>query len=154
MIRRTMKYPRMSAGVPGRFVRPGLTLLEVLLAMAIFLISLAAISTLIENGTNYAADAAGMTTASRLAQSKMAEVEAGIISISSGGSGPFEGDDANWSYEVISTPMSSPNLYDVQVRVFRTRGRMLEVKVSQILFDPAYMNNAATATPPTTTMGN
>jgi type II secretion system protein I len=127
-----------------------LTLLEVLLAMAIFLISLAAISTLIDTGTTSAVDAAGTTTAARLARSKLAEVEAGVIPVADGGSGTFEGDDANWNWEVTPTPVGSPNTYEVTVKVSRGQGRRLEVTVTQVIYDPALMNNAATATPPET----
>lgn len=151
IVRVPSNRPPASAGAPGRFARSGLSLLEVLLAMAIFMISLAAIGTLVDRGTTDAADAAGTTAATRLAQSKMAEVEAGVIGVQDGGSGAFEGDDAGWNWEVTSAAAGSPNTYEVTVRVSRGTGRPLEVKLAQVIYDPALMNNAATATPPTTT---
>ena len=153
MIIRTYRRSPASAGAPGRFVRSGLSLLEVLLSLAIFMIALAAIAILIDTGSQNAADAAGISVATRLAQSKMAETEAGVIAVSTGGSGVFEGDDAAWSWEVTSAATGVTNTYDVTVRVFRTQGRPLEVNLYQTLFDPALMNNAATATPPETTTG-
>ena len=153
MMVRQRERSRVSAGPPGRFVRSGMSLLEVLLSMAIFMIALAAISMLIDTGTRDAADAAGTSVATRLAQSKMGEVEAGVIAVSNGGSGPFDGDDAGWSWEVTSTGTTLTNTYDVTVRVFRTTGRPLEVNLYQTVFDPALMNNAATATPPEDTTG-
>ena len=151
MIARRTPGPPASAGRPGRLVRPGLSLLEVMLALAIFLIGLSAIFLLLDSGGTNASDAAGTVTATRLAQSKMAEVEGGIISASNGGSGQFDGDDVAWSWEVTSTAVSTPNTYEVKARVYRTGGRKLEVTLSQVMFDPALMNNAAAATPPTTT---
>lgn len=150
IVRRTGRSAA-SAGTPGRFVRKGLSLLEVLIALAIFLIALAAIATLMDTANTQAADASGTTTATRLAQSKLAEVEAGVIGVSDGGSGSFEGDESGWSWEVTSAATGVPNVYDVTVRVYRPDGRPLEVKLYQTLYDPALMNNAATAQPPTTT---
>jgi general secretion pathway protein I len=154
MIARHTTQRYSSAALTGRFVRSGLSLLEVVLALAIFMISLAAIATLIEAGTRDAAEASGTSDATRLAQSKLAEVEAGLIAISNGGSGTFDGDDAAWSWEVTSSSSAVPNTYDVSVRVFRSSGRKLEVNLYQTVFDPEFMNNAATTTPPETTGGS
>lgn len=151
MIARRPGRSAPSAGTPGRFVRPGLSLLEVLVALAIFLIALAAIATLMDTANTQASDAAGTTTATRLAQSKLGEVEAGTIGVADGGSGSFEGDESGWSWEVTSAATGVINLYDVSVRVYRPEGRPLEVTLHQIIYDPALMNNAATAQPPTTT---
>lgn len=154
MIARRPGRSAASAGTPGRFVRNGLSLLEVLVALAIFLIALAAIATLMDTANTQASDAAGTTTATRLAQSKLAEVEAGLIGVTDGGSGTFEGDESAWSWEVTSAATGVINLYDVSVRVYRPEGRPLEVTLHQTVYDPALMNNAATAQPPTTTQGN
>ncbi len=151
MIARRPGRSASSAGTPGRFVRSGLSLLEVLVALAIFLIALAAIATLMDTANTQASDAAGTTTATRLAQSKLAEVEAGLIGVTDGGSGTFEGDESVWSWEVTSAATGVINLYDVSVRVYRPEGRPLEVTLHQTIYDPALMNNAATAQPPTTT---
>ena len=58
--------------------RRGLTLIEVLLALVILVLSLGAISQLVGVGTDRANDARAQIHGTRLAQSKMAEVEAGI----------------------------------------------------------------------------
>ena len=151
MIVRRSRRPAAAAGTPGRLVRTGLSLLEVLVSLAIFLIALSAIATLIDTANTQASDAAGTNTATRLAQSKLGEVEAGLIGVADGGSGQFEGDDAVWSWEVTSAATGVINLYDVSVRVYRPEGRPLEVTLHQTIYDPALMNNAATAQPPTTT---
>lgn len=133
--------------------RPGLSLLEVLLAMAIFLIALAAISTLIDAGTTSAADAADTATAGRLAQSKMAEFEAGVLAVADGGSGVFDGDDARWNWEATPSVLGVPNTYELTVRVYRTTNSRVDVSLSQVIFDPNYLNTAAPTPRPETTTG-
>ena len=59
--------------------RRGMTLLEVLLALAIFLLSLGAILSLIDFGVERGRAAAMQSTGTRLASSKLAEAEAGAL---------------------------------------------------------------------------
>lgn len=132
--------------------RRGVSLIEVLLATAIFLLSIAAIGVLVGVGSDNALDATRTNLCSQLARGKMAELEAGVgeVTISSGGSGTFA-DRPNYNWEVVSVPTSVPNAYDVTVRVWIEIGvRPTEVSLSQILLDPALMNNAAPLTAPTT----
>jgi type II secretory pathway pseudopilin PulG len=132
--------------------RHGVSLIEVLLATAIFLLSIAAIGILARAGTDHAVDASRTNLCSQFARAKMAELEAGVgeVTIAAGGSGTFE-DRPNYQWEVISVPSSVPNAYDVTVRVWIETGvRPTEVSLSQILLDPALMNNAAPLTPPST----
>ena len=105
--------------------RPGMSLIEVLLALTIMLISLAAIGQLVGIGTERGLEAQFQTRGTRLAQAKMAEVEAGVIPIDSGGEGGFEStDDAAWTWAVESQPAGPPNLFLVTVHVTRdNRGR-------------------------------
>jgi hypothetical protein len=125
--------------------------LEVLLSLAIFLMSLAAIGALVDFGQSQSAYANMQTTGTRLAQSKLAEVEAGAVSPSSGGEGAFE-DEPDWSWAVEPGQATVPNVYPVTVRVWRDyRGQRFEVALTQMVYDPAQMGNAAPATPPTTT---
>src|SRR4051794_18928177 len=69
--------------VPGGARRPGLTLLEMLVSMAIFLLALVALSRLIEIGSNLSRDANYQTEALRLAQSKLHEVMVGVEALNS-----------------------------------------------------------------------
>lgn len=138
----------------GRRVAParraGLSLLEVLLALAIFLFSLAAIGALVEFGNQRATAAAMQTTATRLAQAKLAEVEAGAVSVATGGSGTFD-EEPEWNWSVEPGAATIPNVYPVTVRVWReAAGRMHEVTLTQLVFDSAQMGNAAEAQPPET----
>lgn len=137
-------------GVAGP-VRRGVSLIEVLLATAIFLISIAAIMALLRSASDTAAEAARTNQCSRLARSKMAELEAGVgdATISGGGSGTFDA-YPNYKWEVTSVPVGAA--YDVTVRVWvDTTLRPTEVSQSQVLVDPTYLNNAAPLSPPTTT---
>jgi Tfp pilus assembly protein PilV len=130
--------------------RSGLSLLEVLLALAIFMIALAAIGTLIDSGTTHAVDAASTVTAGRLAHCRMADFEAGLLAVADGGSGVCD-EDTTWSWEATTAPMAVPNTYEVTVRVYRPTNPRVEVKLSQVVFDPAYLNTAAPSQPPETT---
>ena len=124
-----------------------MTLLEVLVAMAVFLIALAGIAQLIDFGTDSAVDAARTTTGTRLAQSKMAEVEAGVVPVSESSSGTFD-DEPNWQWAVEVGAEVAPNTYPVTVRVWIETGRKVEVDLSQIIYDPQYLGNGAAAVDP------
>ncbi|MBM3980201.1 MAG: prepilin-type N-terminal cleavage/methylation domain-containing protein [Planctomycetes bacterium] len=152
MIRRHVPAPRR-----------GLSLLEVLLALAILVLALAAIGQLVDAGTERGNDARYYTRGTRLAQGKMAEIEAGLMPLTSEAEGQFDGDDAAWQYKVTPEPAGPPNLFNVTVRVTRTGGRPLEIVLTQLVFDPTVMGSAAQAerpaaddtggTTPTTPMG-
>jgi len=124
--------------------------MEVLLALAIFLMSLVAIGGLIDFGSDQGMAASMQALGTRLAQSKLAEVEAGAVDVTAGGSGTFD-DEPDWNWSVDSTPTQFPNTYDVTVRVWRETSRRYEVTLSQTVFDPAQMGNGSEAQPPATT---
>jgi Tfp pilus assembly protein PilV len=134
--------------------RPGLSLLEILLSLAIFLLSLVAIGGLVESGSERGLSAAMQAAGTRLAQSKLAEVEAGAIPVSSGGQGTFD-DEPEWNWSVEPGAAAVPNVYPVTVRVWREYGGgRHEVVLTQMIFDPAQMGNASEAPKPTTTTGS
>lgn len=130
--------------------RPGVSLLEVLIALAIFLLCFAAIGRLVEVGTDNALSTRYQNTGTRLAVSKMHEVEIGAIAVSTGGSGDFSADgDDGWQWTVTSTATDIANVYAVTVTVSRDfQGRPFEITVSQTIFDPLIMGTAAEAQPP------
>lgn len=130
-------------------VRRGLSLLEVIIALAILVLAIVAINRLVDIGTDRGTDARMYTRGTRLAQGKMAEVEAGLVSVSSESEGQFENDDAAWSYKVLPEAAGPPNLYTVTVRVSREiQGRPVEVVLTQMIFDPTMMGSAAQAERP------
>jgi type II secretion system protein I len=123
--------------VSRRAVRRGLSLLEVIIALAIFLFSLIAVSRLFEIGADMAREMDLRVHASLLAQSKLAEIAAGSIALGSQGETPFEGDDADWSWKVDAEQESTAGLWRVVVSVSRmVRGARMEVAFAQYVLDP------------------
>jgi prepilin-type N-terminal cleavage/methylation domain-containing protein len=128
--------------------RRGLSLVEVLLSLAILVLALTAIWRLVNIGTDHGIQARSYSQGSRLAQGKMAEIEAGMVELSPEITGQFEGEDAAWSFVVIVEPAGPPNLYSVTVRVTRTlQGVPIEVSLAQLMFDPTLVGSAAQAEP-------
>lgn len=134
-----------------------MSLIEVMLGLAIMLLSLVAITRLVEIGSDRAMEARLQVRGTRLAQAKLAEVEAGAVPLDSASSGTGEQDDKDWSWTVDPQPQTAPNLYMVTVKLSRTlRGTPFEVSLSQMVFDPTKMGTAAQAEKPpdpTTTDG-
>jgi general secretion pathway protein I len=98
--------------------RRGLSLLEVLLAMAILGTSLAAIGTLIRLGSHSAVKARELTTAQLLCEAKVAEITSGILPAEPGGPWPFDlPEHAEWEYYVDLQPLPQPGLLSMTVTV-------------------------------------
>jgi type II secretory pathway pseudopilin PulG len=128
------------------------TLVEVLLALAILLLSLAAIGQLVDMGSDRGVEARFHVRGTRLAQAKLAECEAGVVDVKAGGKGTFDPDDDAWSWVVDSQPDTATNLYRVNVTVSRdNRGKKFEITLSQMVYDPSMMGSAAQAEQPTQT---
>ena len=143
--------------------RPGMSLLEVMVALAIFIMSLAALGQLVQLGLDQAVEADHQTTAARLAQSKLAEFEAGALPVD-GGSGTFADQETSpdgtvlWEWKAVGTETDIPNVFDVTVTVSTTTGNPFSLTLSQLVFDPTSMGTAAPAVAPVdpnaTPMGN
>jgi hypothetical protein len=103
----------------------------------------------VDIGSDQGVEARAHVRGNRLAAAKLAEIEAGVVSVQGGGSGSFD-DDPDWSWSVESQPQGPPNLYAVTVKVSRTlRAKPFEVTLSQMIFDPAKTGSAAQAERPT-----
>lgn len=127
-----------------------MTLLEVLVAMAIFVIALAALSQLITIGSMSALEASFQTDACRLAQSKLAEVEAGAVAPDSSISGTFD-TETGWQWQMESSQSTVPYVYLVTVTVSRQPGgRAFSYKLSQMVFDSRQMGKPGEIAKPTT----
>jgi type II secretion system protein I len=137
-------------GAPGTGRRPALSLLEVLVALAIFLVSLAALAYLLTLSGNMAMEAQQRTHAMHLAQSKLAEVIAGAMPIQSG-SGSFD-EDPDYQWSVDSQQGATQNLWNVTVKVTRPRkkGKPLEVTLCQMVLDPSNVGSTQDVTPAVT----
>lgn len=140
-MRTTRRQPRPTRG--------GMTLLEVLLALAIFLMALGAILSLIDFGVERGRAAAMQSTGTRLAASKLAEAEAGALDCKASSSGTFD-EEPNWSYRLDSASGEAAGLYLVTVTCSRTvAGREYKVTLAQYVLDPAQMSTGQAATNPT-----
>jgi general secretion pathway protein I len=140
-------------------VRRGITLLEVLVSLAIFLMSLIAIGHLIGTGADLAIDVKNESRASQLCQSKLHEVVWGIEPLSSS-SGTFDLDDSDWQWTVDCEQGNIANLWNVTVTVRRETngGSPVEFTLSQMVLDPSVRGStfdtpAADTTPDTNTAG-
>jgi len=133
--------------------RQGMTLLEVLLALAIFLFSLVAISQLFNTATSQANEVMLRSRATRLAQSKMAEFTSGVLRLESGGSGSFEEDsEPDWNWDATSQSDGSANgLYLVTITVSRESPSLghIETSLTQYVLDPRVKGNIPAPTPTT-----
>jgi len=115
--------------------RPGLTLLEVLVALAIFLLSLAAISQLVTSASKRALEARQKEETSRLARSKFAEVYAGVVPLTSSEDTPFDEDpDYTWSLTADNATMTG--LWAVTVTVKRKGEEGPGFSLQEYLLDP------------------
>ena len=140
----------MMAPAPARLPRHGLSLLEVLVALAIFLFSIVALHQALNIGTSNSIDMQQLQQASQLAQSKIAEVYAGVVPLTSTPDTPFDEDpDFTWSIDAQQSTLT--NLWNVTLTVKRNRadGSKLETKLSQMIIDPSLRgtsyDSAATA---------
>ena len=95
--------------------RAGFSLIEVLLALAIFLlVSRVAIGRLVDMGVDRQIESRLKIRGARLAQSKMAEVVSGSQGqgqAPTSGSGTFDNDDSDFSWSVTADLQTPQNLY-------------------------------------------
>jgi general secretion pathway protein I len=123
--------------------RDGLTLLEVLVSLAIFLMALVGIGRLIALGNERALDVQQNNEALQRCQSKIAEVAIGSLALRSD-SGGYD-DQQNWSWSLECNPASVPNLWTVRatVKCQRQNGDTVQVTLSQMILDPSARGSIA-----------
>ena len=129
--------------------RSGLTLLEVMIALAILGTSLAAIGELIRIGADAADRATELTTAQFLCDTKLAEIKSGVLPADSIGPIPFEifETEEPWEYMVLVDSVDDQGLLLVEVTVSQLRedGRPpAMVTLTTWMIDP-YMDSEADA---------
>src|SRR4051794_10423922 len=117
--------------------RPGVSLLEVLGATAIFLMAIVAIGQLMSVSTDQALEVQFRSRATRLCQSKLNEFESGIESVTGSASGEFD-EEQGWSWKAdVSNDGSAANLYKVEVTVTHdSPNGPVEVTMTRFIFDP------------------
>jgi type II secretion system protein I len=156
----TNRPGRLPAGRATR--RAGLTLLEVLIALAIFLFSLVAIGRLVSLGSERAADVQLQSIAAMKCQSIMSEVISGSIQLAPQSDQAFA-EDPSWRWSMDCSQENVPNLWKVQVKVRRDateNGPGMEISLFQFVLDPSVRGSTqdvaasvATSTSKTKTSG-
>ncbi len=136
--------------------RPGLSLMEVLVALTIFLICFAVLSQLVTLASERALDVELRTRAAQLCQSKMNEVASGIVPLQSQGNTPFD-EDGDWQWSLDANQATDgTGLWTLTVHVSRTNedGPKADTELWGMLLDPGQRGSAqdtVTVTSSTTT---
>lgn len=126
--------------------RAGITLLEVVISLAIFLFSFVAIAELLSLASNRAIEAQYRQQAIFLCQSKLAEFAAGVQPMESQSDVPFD-EDADWHWSADCSADVANGLWSVKVTVSRPEGsgKGVEVTVTRMLLDPNIRGNTMDA---------
>ena len=118
--------------------RKGISLLEVILAVAILGGSMVVIGHGFFLGYRSVRNARMIGTGNRLADSAMAELAAGVIEPNSVGSSAFQ-DEPNWSYSIDIEDAEVPGLLTAMVTVENTTFRPnVSVTLTRLMVDPNY----------------
>jgi hypothetical protein len=125
-----------------------LSLLEVLVSLTIFLLGMIAIGRLINLAGDQALQVKLESQATQLCQAKLAEVQAGVVPLSSQGDMPFD-DAPDWNWSLDAQQDSSTGLWQVKVKVSRqdTSGPKVECELNQFMLDPSLRGNTLVAAP-------
>lgn len=116
----------------------GLSLLEVILAIAILGGSIAVIGELVRLGARQAEEARELTIAQLLCESVLEEIAAGVIAPEPVGAVPFEL-DPRWSYSIEVGSLDNPDLLQVTVmaqQVDGSRDIPLYYSLTRWILDP------------------
>lgn len=115
----------------------GLSLLEVILALAILALCMAAIGELVRTGTRSAEAARDLTRAQLLCESKLSEIVAGVEEPNPIVQAPFP-TDPTWYYTVALEPTEQPGimLLRVTVETHIQRPRPLTFSLARWIPDP------------------
>src|SRR5262245_36844620 len=117
--------------------RDGLSLLEVLVSLAIFLMALTALTYLINNSSNLAGEAQHRARPAQLARSKVNEMAAGAVALEGQPDSSFEDEPLyRWSADVAEG--GAAGLFNVTVTVTYRPDDPYPVKVamSRMILDP------------------
>ena len=128
-----------------RSSRGGLTLLEILLALAIFFGSLVVLSQMAWNGNRAAVQARLKTQAIIRCEAKLAEVLAGVETMQPKSRVPFP-DNASWTWSLSISETAYPDLLQLDVMVSHAGNSKLanvEFNLRRWMRDPALFMNAA-----------
>jgi general secretion pathway protein I len=132
--------------------RPGWSLLEVVVAMAILLFSVVAISHLVSIGSDRALEVQQRSIGSMLAQRKLAELMIGATPLGSSGYTAFTDDGMDdWQWKVEANQNSVNGLWNVEVSVKYdppdNAVPSLVVEIGQMVLDPTLRGSNLDAPP-------
>jgi len=133
--------------------RRGLTLLEVIVSMAIFLLSIIAIFHLLSIGTNAAIEVRLQTRTSMRCQAKLAEVMCGAQALASTGTYSNFDDsdpDKDLQWRMEATPADDIQMLwmvKVWVKADLPSGEMVESQLSQMVINPSMRGTTFDQTP-------
>lgn len=130
-----------------RGVRPALTLLEVVIALAVFLLAMTVFSQMLLRNGEIARDLQRQNLATRLCQSKLAEVVAGVVPLSSQSDAAFE-EEPDYSWSLTADNGSVTGLWNVTVSVTRQQtdsGNPVQCSLSQMVLDPSIIGSTQDA---------
>jgi general secretion pathway protein I len=132
--------------------RPGLSLMEVLVALTIFLMAFVALGRLVTLGSDQALEAQRHIRAADLCQSKLAEVIAGAVALESQTEVPFD-EDLTWHWTLDCEKSTYAGLWSVTVLVSRQDAGRMRVfsKLSEMILDPQIHGNLQDTPPGTPT---
>ncbi|MBX3416073.1 MAG: prepilin-type N-terminal cleavage/methylation domain-containing protein [Pirellulaceae bacterium] len=117
------------------FPKSGLSLLEVVLAIAILGVSMVAIVELLNVGYRAAISGRLRTEAALLCDAKMAEIAAGALAVQSSGMSSMP-ENPNWNFSVDVQPSIQLGLLTVTVTVRQSSNSTAPISMSIVRFMP------------------
>ena len=124
--------------------RPGVSLLEALIACTILFITVFAISQLMDVAGQNANTVRQRSFGMQLAQSKLKELEAGVLPLTSGGGNFDEAPDWEWTLEANQNSGTN-GLWYVTVSVQQQNSTAPVATLTQFIIDPSYRGNSTDA---------
>lgn len=126
-----------------------MTLIEVLIALSIFLLAMVVFGEMIVRNGEIARDIQRQNQATRLCQSKLHEAEAGIVPMSGQDETTFD-DDPDYSWSMTADTGAVDDLWNVTVTVKRRQtdaGAEISCVLKQMILDPSIVGSTQD-TPP------
>ena len=139
-----MRRPRTTSKASSRNVRSGLSLLEVVLSMTIFVGAVTALSQLTTNGMSAAVKGRLDTQAILRCESKLAEISAAIEPLEDISDQSFQ-DDENWTWSLATSGGPHADVLFVTVTVTYNGQSDLSstsVSLSKLIRDPAVFEDS------------
>jgi Tfp pilus assembly protein PilV len=135
--------------------RPALTLMEVLVSLAIFLMSLAALTRLVTMAGERALEAQYRSQATMYCLSQLAEVEAGSIALGSQGQTALE-EDSEYEWSMDASQGQVVGLWTVTVTVSHKNGNGVPIRVSlsKMVLDPSAVGSTQDSIPVNSSTNN